>query len=146
MPQFSKKPILLLLLAGGLTIAAVAQDNDKKAEARRAENLKVLPKNISHDSLISIMKVYSFSLGVKCNFCHTKSATEKDHLDFASDDNKHKHIARDMMRMTAKINKKYFGSHDEAEEHTTLAVSCFTCHRGHDEPQALVMPKEEGKH
>ncbi len=43
-------------------------------------------------------------------------------LDFASDENEHKLIARDMMRMTMKINKKYF--RNEKQD----AITCYTCH------------------
>ena len=50
-------------------------------------------------------------------------------MDFASDENKHKHISRDMMRMTNRINKQYF------KEVKERGVRCFTCHRGEKEPK-----------
>ena len=106
MANTSAKSVIIFLMAAGITIAAFAQDKEKKREERRPTNLTVLPKDISHDSLINLMKEYSVSLGVRCNFCHAPSGTEGGHLDFASDDNKHKKVARYMMRMTAGINSK----------------------------------------
>ena len=92
---------------------------------------------------MSLMKEYSVSLGVRCNFCHAKATDGKDHLDFASDNNKHKDIARYMMKMTAAINEKYFKEEKGKKEHTALMVRCFTCHHGNKEPEAFVMPPEE---
>jgi hypothetical protein len=138
----STKAVVILLLFAGFAIVAVAQQKEAKKEEHRAENLKILPRNMNHDSLIKLMREYSFSLGVRCGFCHAPSSTDKNKLDFASDANKHKLIARDMMRMTAKINRKYFDE-DKFEGHPR--VTCYTCHHGHEEPEAFVMPKIEEK-
>ena len=73
----------------------------------RYKNLKVLPKNTNKQQMDSIMKSYTASLGVKCNFCHVFNQEQKA-MDFASDANEHKDVARDMMRMTNKLNKKFF--------------------------------------
>src|SRR6185503_1734772 len=56
-------------------------------------NLKVLPKDISKDDLISTMRGFSGGLGVRCNFCHV-GGTETDltGMKFASDDKKEKKI------------------------------------------------------
>ncbi len=132
------------LLAAGITIAALAQEKQKKHEEHHATNLKVLPANISHDSLILLMKEYSVSLGVRCGFCHVTSAADQRRLDFASDDNPKKKVAQYMMTMTAGINSKYFSA--ENHGNATLMVSCYTCHRGAKEPEAFVMPKEEERH
>lgn len=98
------------------------------------KNLKVLSKSTTHEQMDSIMKHFAKSLGVKCNFCHAPSADGKK-LDFASDQKEHKNIARSMMKMTNKINKKYFG-------HGAPAITCFSCHNGKDEP-ALFPPKDK---
>src|SRR5215217_2744672 len=71
------------------------------------KNLKVLPKNTTKQQMDSVMKHFSVALGVKCNFCHVYNQEQKS-MDFASDANNHKAIARDMMKMTAKINDKFF--------------------------------------
>lgn len=96
------------------------------------QNLKVLPKDTDKHEMDSIMKHYSLSLGVKCNFCHVRMDDEQKNFDFASDKNKHKLIARDMMRMTDKINKKYF---EEGEKFSNMPViTCYSCHHGVKEP------------
>jgi hypothetical protein len=141
MPWISSKAAIIIVLTASLAVAAIAQDKEKKEEERKATNLKILPKNISHDSLITVMKEYSYALGVRCGFCHVKSATDEKHLDFASDDNGKKKVARYMMKLTADINKKYFAA--ENHNSTKLMVSCYTCHHGHEEPEMFEMPKEE---
>jgi hypothetical protein len=99
------------------------------------KNLKVLSKKTTHDEMEVIMKSFSRSLGVKCNFCHTPTADGK-HLDFASDANKHKDVARGMIKMTAKINKKFF-------KEMPNSVTCNTCHNGKEEPASKLPPVKE---
>jgi hypothetical protein len=112
-----------------LGIAATTPPDDKP------KNLKVLPKNISHDDLDKIMDGFKEALGVKCNFCHAPSAdTASHHLDFPSDAKPEKDIARHMMKMTAKINKKYFSFNKDDSGKTVPAISCITCHRGNAHP------------
>src|SRR3954470_8861308 len=79
-----------------------------KDNAPKYENLKVLPKNTTKQQMDSIMRHFSASLGVKCTHCHVRGNDEQKNFDFASDANNHKTVARDMMKMTTKINKKYF--------------------------------------
>ena len=90
------------------------------------KNLKVLPKNISHEDLDKVMDGWKAALGVKCNFCHAPSAdSSSHHLDFASDAKPEKEMARRMMRMTLRINKRYF---------VPLTITCNTCHNGQPHP------------
>lgn len=109
-----------------LIIAALAAT--KPAADHTFKNLKVLPKNISEKALDSIMHDISRDLGVKCNFCHVR--TEDRKWDFASDKKGEKEIARDMMRMTIKINKKFFHVKKPAIGDNVSVVTCFTCHHG----------------
>lgn len=108
----------------------------------KPKNLKILPKNISHDDLMKVMHGFAGSLGVKCDFCHEAGADPR-HLNFASDAKPEKKIARTMMRMTGTINKKYLSKVDvkEAKPEETH-VSCGTCHRGHKIPAVFVPPPE----
>lgn len=99
----------------------------------RYRNLKVLPKNINKEQMDSVMKHFTSALGVKCNFCHEFNQEQKA-MDFASDANEHKSVARNMLRMTEKINKKYFDVKDSDELTTTLEVTCYTCHNGKAHP------------
>jgi hypothetical protein len=101
----------------------------------RHKNLKILPKNISDDDLDKIMDSFKDALGVKCNFCHAPSKDSAERkLDFASDEKPEKGIARHMMRMTNKINKKYFSFNKDEKGETVPAISCVTCHRGNPHP------------
>ena len=96
------------------------------------ENLKVLPKNISADSLNTIMDGFEDALGVKCGFCHVmKDANGKE--NYASDTQATKDTCRSMMRMTMDINKKYFAT-IIAKEKKIEIVTCATCHRGKPKP------------
>ncbi|PYF68994.1 c-type cytochrome [Pedobacter nutrimenti] len=104
--------------------------------SKKATNLKVLPKDISHEELDKVMDGFKAALGVKCNYCHAAKKDDPKKLDFASDDKPEKEIARNMMRMTAKINKKYFHTKDTQDGKALIAVSCITCHNGKEHPQA----------
>lgn len=128
-----KKTITLVTLLGiAFCLSAFMPKQEPKEE--KAKNLKVLPKNISHEELDKVMDGFKIALGVKCNYCHAQSKDNPRKLDFASDDKPEKETAREMMRMTAKINKKYF--HNQKDGKALLAVSCITCHNGQHEPKS----------
>lgn len=99
------------------------------------ENLQVLPKDISEEKLDSIMDAFKFSLGVKCGFCHFKNE-ETQKLDFPSDENPHKNVARKMLRMISYINANFFNDDQSTQSDTLRQVVCYTCHRGTKEPDA----------
>jgi len=123
--------ILIALMVIGM--AAVRPQDDKPKR-----NLKVLPKNISHDDLEKVMDSWKAALGVKCGFCHapSKDSTSRK-LDFASDDKPEKTTARHMFRMTGKINKKYFNFDKDDKGAAIPAISCITCHRGSPHPDEI---------
>lgn len=104
-------------------------------EEKKASNLKVLPKDISHEELDKVMDGFKTALGVKCSFCHAAGKDDPKHLDFASDAKPEKEIARSMMKMTYRINKKYFHIKDVYNTKAVLAVNCITCHRGQAHPE-----------
>ena len=114
-----------------------------------AENLQVLPADIGADGLRDVMRGFTRSLGVRCGFCHVG---EGDFLewDFASDENHHKEVARQMMRMTQGINADWLADMEhlhvdiDAANPATFAVTCWTCHRGSSEPERVPPPHEEG--
>jgi hypothetical protein len=90
----------------------------------------------------SVMHHFTNSLNVKCNFCHIRNDSTKK-WDYASDDNKHKQVAREMMEMTNELNDKYFDYTGEKRTITTqLMVTCYTCHHGDKEP-AVKSPKRD---
>ncbi|HLY18849.1 MAG TPA: c-type cytochrome [Bryobacteraceae bacterium] len=79
------------------------------------KNLKILPP----EHLMETMQAFRVALGVRCDFCHVQN-------DFAADDKPHKLIARKMIEMTHQINSNF----PDGKMH----VSCYTCHRGAEEP------------
>lgn len=130
-----KLAVVMLLFLSILVMSFKISTEDEKKPAP-FKNLKVLPKNISHDDLVAIMKNYCTALGVKCGFCHAKGQDDK--FDWASDAKEEKGIARKMQKMTNAINKKYFGGN-------TGTVACMTCHNGHENPvtASTLKPVEE---
>ena len=101
------------------------------------KNLKVLPANITRANLISTMKLFSQSLGVRCTYCHVGTEGQPmSTFDFASDAKEHKLTARRMLAMVHRINQQDFGVTDFAN----VKVTCFTCHRGSTEPLTAPPP------
>jgi|SRR6476660_3802458 len=133
-----KKSFFITALFAVVVLASLAFTNDDP----QYKNLKVLPKHITKPQLDSVMRQFTGSLGVKCNFCHHYNEETKQ-MDFASDENKHKLVARSMMKMTAKINKKYFDVAGKQTLDAKLLVGCYTCHHGQEEP-AVTAPHMEG--
>jgi hypothetical protein len=129
---FGKK-ILVAIVTGLFMIAGIAATNPP--EAPKYKNLKILPKDISKEDLDKVMDNFKAALGVKCSFCHapSKDSTQK-WPDFASDDKPEKLIARKMMKMTTRINKKFFSDNKNEQGVTVPAVECMTCHRGSPHP------------
>lgn len=137
--MFFKKKITVAITLVALVvlgIAASAPDADPTWK-----NLKVLPKNITHDELDSVMHMFNSSLGVKCNFCHAQQKDNPKKLDFPSDEKGEKNAAREMFRMTARINKKFF-KYKKDTEHPIPPVGCITCHHGDPHPEAKAPQKE----
>src|SRR5688572_1983640 len=110
----------------------IAASKPSLTDAER--NLKVLPKDISNADLDSVMDVYYRQLKLCCDFCYAQCKTKKDNIDFASDDKPEKEITRQMMRMTAAINKDFFDYTIVYKASETMAVSCYTCHDGFPRP------------
>ena len=119
-------------------LASVSAIQPEKSAGNEYKNLKVLPKNISSKQLSAIMvDEFTDDLGVTCNFCHAENKdTHKP--DYASDEKPEKQIARYMMRMTIRINKKYFKLGHPMIGDSTLAITCATCHHGTPHPDNTV--------
>ena len=63
-------------------------------------------------------------------------------MDFLTDDKDHKIIAREMMLITSKMNKKYFKECQEKKGEG--AVQCATCHRCKPESKLDIVPIKNG--
>ena len=131
-----RKKITIVVFLTVAVVLGIAGSKPPQDQPKR--NLKVLPKNISHDDLDAIMDQFKAALNVKCDFCHSQRADDPKKLDFASDAKPEKEIARDMLRMTAKINKKFFhfkGGKDADGKTAVPPISCMTCHNGKPHPE-----------
>lgn len=137
--RIMKKTTLVTLGLSLLVAVSVAW----RADDGRYKNLKILPKDITEKQLDSVMHHFNVALGVKCNFCHVRNESTNK-LEFASDENKHKLVARKMLEMTYDINDKYFDYTGEKRTITTpLMVTCITCHNGKPEPEAALPSKQK---
>ncbi len=136
--RINKKGILIAGLCGGMIFM---QSFVQLQHEEKPTNLKVLPKDISEKELHDVMKGFSKSLGVHCDFCHAKGEGQgpggRPNMDFASDSKPEKNTARDMMRMTMAINHDYIGKMKGAD-HKLEEVACVTCHMGKETPTVSV--------
>jgi len=128
--RYKKTTTLAVLISSVMLLSAFMPQQEHKAK-----NLQVLPKDISHEELDKVMDGFKTALGVRCGYCHAPRKDDPKKMDFASDDNPKKEVARDMMRMTNKINKKYF--HDKDQEGMVTNISCISCHNGKEEPVTI---------
>jgi hypothetical protein len=94
-------------------------------------NLQVFPKDIQKEKLMATMRNFTFSLGVRCDYCHAETADHK--MNFASDDKDEKKTARVMLRMVQSINTDYIKKLGAQP----VEVRCVTCHRGIPIPQPI---------
>lgn len=133
----------LLILTCFITLITLSFSFTNKPP--RFKNIKVLPKDIDKNELDSVMKSFTVALGVKCNFCHVRLNDEQKNWDFASDANEHKGIARDMIKMTARINRKDFDVKDSKSMTADLEVTCYTCHNGKVHPAKFPAPPSQQK-
>jgi tetratricopeptide (TPR) repeat protein len=118
------------ILALSLTAIAVqAQVPDKFT------NLQYFPKTISREELIGIMRGFSFSLNVRCQYCHAgKEGNSLENMNFASDEKETKRTARNMLRMVDAINQEYIAKLGRT---TSNRVECVTCHHGLSIPRTM---------
>lgn len=112
-----------LTFAGAHAQSATAQTTPPvKKASEEFKNIQVL-KDLPADQVLPTMQFVAASLGVECGACHVQVngqwADEKD-------DKPMKLTARKMMQMQMDINKASFNGNRQ--------VTCFTCHRGAEQP------------
>src|SRR6266487_549906 len=126
-----KKTIIVLFLTAFVAFGVAAYNPPKEKNSQLAnssdtlyKNLQVLPKDITKDSLDTIMKGITQSLGVKCFYCHVHEGNDfKAGWKFDSDDKPEKNTARYMMKMAAGINATYFNLDSSSRPDTIRAVT-----------------------
>jgi hypothetical protein len=139
MTIFPRKTILVSAALISIVIVSVAFS--APPEDKKFKNLKVLPKNISEKDLDSVMHAFTRGLGVRCDFCHVATADRK--MDFASDAKSEKNIARKMIKMAKKINKKYFNYNKDDQGNMIQSLSCYSCHHGEAHPAKNPPPRQQ---
>lgn len=109
-------------------LTAIAGRENEPAEQvfKNIQSMKGMPAG----RLVGAMNMgFSRALGVSCLHCHVEA-------DFASDDQRPKRAAREMMGMNRMINEhlKTLKNLDGKPEETF--VNCTTCHRGRIDPNS----------
>src|SRR3982750_1902199 len=136
----TRLPALLLIASTGLfglSVAAAQTPPPLPAPSFASfavppyKNLKIFPADVTREQLLSNMKFFAQSLGVRCTYCHVgEEGKPLSTFDFASDAKDKKLVARKMLVMTHRINAEDFHVTDFAN----VKVTCFTCHRGATKP------------
>jgi hypothetical protein len=91
---------------------------DKPAE-EVYRNIQIF-KGLPSQGLVRAMGFFTRSLGVQCVFCHIPPTFEKD-------DKPEKLAARNMYKLVRLLQKEVGAN----------KISCYTCHRGHPEPEPM---------
>jgi photosynthetic reaction center cytochrome c subunit len=114
-------------------LATEVRSQDPEIPRGKPTNLKVLPADMPAVSLGRLMKRYERDLGVSCSYCHVENR-DSGKLDYVSDENPKKHIARIMIAMVNDINDKHLEQLG-ADRRYAAAVTCGSCHQGRANPQ-----------
>ena len=118
---------LFVITGAGLDSLSLASpaDSDPAAQEKPAEqvyrNIQAL-KGVPASQLQQVMALFTGSLGVRCNYCHTNP--------FEKDDKPAKQTARGMIKMVFDLNRANFDGRS--------AITCYTCHRGQPKPDTVV--------
>ena len=142
-PEMTRLPTLLLIASAGLFGLSVAgAQTPPQAQPPFAvppyKNLKVFPQDITRAELLSNMKFFAQSLGVRCTHCHVgEEGKPLSTFDFASDAKDKKLVARKMLAMVHRINAQDF----DVTDFSKVKVTCFTCHRGSTKPLTAPPPE-----
>lgn len=135
--------VTICLISAVIVLASMTLIQQQPPQQRvdpKVTNLKVLPKKLTFRQVDHIMDQWADALGVRCGFCHARNEETKK-MDYASDAKPEKEMARDMYRMTAKLNSKYFkGEKDSLGVAKMSSVNCYTCHRGVAHLEAATWP------
>jgi hypothetical protein len=119
--------VAVLVLAAGVVVKAQLPE--------KFTNLQYFPKDIQREDLVQTMRGFSFSLGVRCEYCHAgKGGDALKEMDWASDEKDSKKAARAMLRMVDAINQEYIA---KLGTQTQNRVSCVTCHHALPKPKGI---------
>jgi len=128
---------LAALLALAPVTSAAAQGGGQQ---QPYENLKHFSKDIPRDSLLGIMRGFTYALGVQCQFCHVQEPAAqpggRPRLRPGLEDKAEKQKARFMLAMVDTLNHVTLAA--LPTRHTpAVRVDCVTCHRGSSIPGTI---------
>ena len=103
------------------------------------KNLKVLPKEARGAQLGQIMRGFTSSLGVRCQYCHVGEGPDLTKFDFSSDQKITKRTTRVMFEMVQAINRDHIAKLTNLDDSSQgrVEVACMTCHRTQAKPLML---------
>jgi hypothetical protein len=113
--------------AKAATKAAAVTSGQTAAEFFNNVTTPALGK-LSVDDFLGAMGVIAAALGYDCADCHPGAGSDK--VDWVTDSNPKKVMARKMINMVGTINSQNFNGRQ--------AVTCFTCHHGRDLPTTTI--------
>jgi tetratricopeptide (TPR) repeat protein len=101
------------------------------------ENLKFFSKDTPRDSLLTIMRGFTYALGVNCVYCHVEEPQPngRPRMRPGLDDKVEKQKARFMLGMTDTLNRVTLAA--LPSRHEGVRVDCVTCHRGSPIPGTI---------
>lgn len=121
-----KRTIVVVAITMSLTLCDL--------NGQELKNVQVLPYKTKKEIFPYMKNTVAKSLGVKCKFCHNI----KDH---SIDENPHKLVAREMMKMVNSINVRMKSIWEVAQnagmkyQDEVPIIECWVCHRGKTEPE-----------
>jgi hypothetical protein len=134
----------MLVLSGltAFTMLGIIAAKVPREERLVYKNLQVLSKNITDENMDYVMGSFNSGLGANCLFCHPgrQNGTEFS-INYVTDSLRNKRVAREMLRMTMRLNKKYFNTKLTGLMETRGKIWCKTCHRSNPVP-ILFPPKK----
>ena len=141
-------PVAALVLCGSVALfAGQAPQAPAPAAAPQAgapddwlppapKNLKLLPKDITPQDLLKVMKGFSAAMGVRCVYCHVAGSDPSDweSYNFGSDRKENKEATRAMMKYTDAVNQSFPKEVGDEPPAGEQRVTCYTCHQGQRHP------------
>jgi len=122
-----------------LATRADAQGGGGPPQQQPYENLKYFSKDLPRDSLLTIMRGFTYALGVNCAFCHVEEPPAqpggRPRLRPPLDDKVEKQTARFMLAMVDTLNGVTLAK--VPKRHEDVRITCVTCHRGSPLPGTI---------
>ena len=130
-------PRLITAVLLGMAGSVVAEASTAAQIPTEFRNLQVLPEDISRDSVIQLMRSFSFATGLRCEGCHVMGEDGSfQGAQFHLDDKLPKRQARYMLQMVNRLNDEILPGLPDRDT-PALRVECKMCHRGIRKPYLL---------